>query len=857
MTIVAARMKVEIGADTRGAEDGMAKVHKGLGMLGATGQFALGTVLGNAITSAGRQLIGLGSEALGAYADFERLGSSLQQMAAKELLNSGAARSMSEALGKTSGTAAELQGWIQKLAIQSPFTQQGVADAFRMSMAYGFTTAQSKRLTQAMIDFAAGSGASEATMSRIALALGQIQAKGKLAGGEVLQLTEAGLSVNQILADAFGKSTAEVMALREKGLIPADQAIEAIVTSLERDFGGAAARQSGTIAGLVSSLDDLKSVGLQEAFGPVFKEFQPDLDRFVQSMQDPKTLASIRQMGQDFATMAREVVNRGGEIVDKIKEFGPTFKSMVDGGSKAIEWFANLETGTQGAIAAFALLAINARTVGTTITGVSLVVQGLPAMFAGAATALRAFNAGLSLTKSLQEGFGTLPVTLGAIGLAVGAVVAAWVMWNEQIVKTNREGSQAAGGAMGQFLDDARKSGAGAAQITEQFISAYGRMDSEINEAGFAGIFIDRNKLAKESLAALSNQLVSTGVGYDEYTARMADAFKATGAISQQQMRNLRLNRDSAAMTQYLTNRMGVLTREQYVAATMTKLYGDSVDATAQSQKAYAERMQQTAQASSQVTASFLNQSSAAQISAEQLTGLQGAWAGLQQAQQTFNQGFGGQVVAKLEQAGLKGADFEAALGAIDGQLGTNFLAQKNATDALDETIKKYKETKNIEEFDKALGNNKTQWEKLDEGIQTAKKSWLEFVGSIAEANGMSISILVNLITHGNSQGIAGSGSGSGGTVEARASGGPVLSGRQYLVGEQGPELFIPSGSGTIASASMTQQMLAALVGIARRLERGGGGGGNSVPVIQITESFNPRRTARNVGSELGKLQRR
>jgi hypothetical protein len=39
-----------------------------------------------------------------------------------------------------------------------------------------------------------------------------------------------------------------------------------------------------------------------------------------------------------------------------------------------------------------------------------------------------------------------------------------------------------------------------------------------------------------------------------------------------------------------------------------------------------------------------------------------------------------------------------------------------------------------------------------------------------------------------------------GGFLEARAAGGPVASGRPYLVGERGPELFVPHGSGTVVS---------------------------------------------------------
>lgn len=49
---------------------------------------------------------------------------------------------------------------------------------------------------------------------------------------------------------------------------------------------------------------------------------------------------------------------------------------------------------------------------------------------------------------------------------------------------------------------------------------------------------------------------------------------------------------------------------------------------------------------------------------------------------------------------------------------------------------------------------------------------------------------------------------GSGETVEKRANGGPVLAGRAYLVGERGPELFMPANSGRIVpGAGSTVQL--------------------------------------------------
>ena len=44
----------------------------------------------------------------------------------------------------------------------------------------------------------------------------------------------------------------------------------------------------------------------------------------------------------------------------------------------------------------------------------------------------------------------------------------------------------------------------------------------------------------------------------------------------------------------------------------------------------------------------------------------------------------------------------------------------------------------------------------------------------------------------------------TGGAIQAKASGGPVNSGTPYIVGEQGPELFVPKQSGTIVPNGQT-----------------------------------------------------
>lgn len=399
---------VVVEAKTSAAEKGLMSVSNLLKKVSGDGrglQDVFAGVLGaNLLQQAIGGLRNLGVEAVRSYASYERLGMSLQSLAAREALSSGAARNMAEAMEMSAGRAKDLLGWTQQLAIKSPFTQSGVASAFRMAQAYGFTSKEAQRLTQAMIDFAAGSGASEDTMGRIALALGQVRAAGKLTGMEMRQLTEAGLPVTQILADAFGMTTEQVIDLREKGLIPAKQAIEAIVQALERDFGGAAARQSETFAGLISSLQDIKDIGLREFFEGTADAIRPLMTTMVEAFQTREVQQRIKELGAAFGEFVADVVSRGKDVVT-------WFSGLSDGVRKAAVGFAGLVVLRPMLFGLFADIA----------SGLSLAVKG----FSAAATALRAYQSGLTLTSALgAAGMGTLGATAASLALQLAPLAA-------------------------------------------------------------------------------------------------------------------------------------------------------------------------------------------------------------------------------------------------------------------------------------------------------------------------------------------------------------------------------------------------------------------------------------------------
>lgn len=199
----------------------------------------------------------------------------------------------------------KLLKWIEKLAVQSPFSQEDVAKSIKMAMAYGFQSEEAKRLTTANINFAAATGASGEQMERVALAMGQIRAKGRLMGGEMLQLTEAGIPMRDILIESgkvAGLTADNFDKMQEKGLIPAKAAMEAYTEYVEKNFTTAAKDQAGSLSGLIASLGDLKDIALRDFFGGIFRAAQPYLDKFVAVLGDPNIQANIKAIGENIGT---------------------------------------------------------------------------------------------------------------------------------------------------------------------------------------------------------------------------------------------------------------------------------------------------------------------------------------------------------------------------------------------------------------------------------------------------------------------------------------------------------------------------------------------------------------------------
>lgn len=344
---------------------------------------ALGSLAANGIQRAIGGFVNQARTALDVVSSHEKLTMSMNSLVAKEKMVAGEADNMTDALALAAPRAEELLGWVQQLAIASPFDQQGVAMAFRTALAYGFTSSEAQRLTAATIDFTTATGASGHVMDSMALALGQIKAKGKLAGQEMLQLVNTGMNVNKILEE-MGYTSDDV----SKGLVSADEFIGKFTETLERDFGGAAQRSSETVGGLLNSLDDLQQMGMRAFFGPAMQAMLPHVSALAEKFQE--MLPYIEVAGEYLGKFVGYVVDNRSTIAGVTAVIG----AMVGTFTLVAKWSA-IAAAAKTAYATATMLLAGALTFLASPLG--LVAVGLSAV-AGVAALI-----GVGMRKASQE----------------------------------------------------------------------------------------------------------------------------------------------------------------------------------------------------------------------------------------------------------------------------------------------------------------------------------------------------------------------------------------------------------------------------------------------------------------------
>lgn len=223
------------------------------------------------------------------------------------------------ALAGSTDQARKILGELYNFTLGKPIAFPDAAKAAQTLMGYGVATDQ---VVDAMKTLSAFSIVNGADMGMLALAYGQVNAKGRLMGQEIIQLTNNFVPVSQVIAKHFNVSLQEAQALMEDGKVSAADFNAAMANFLPAD---AIERQSNTFKNrLISLQGQIRAFGLaligvkvDPALGLVVEPggLFDRLSNFI-----PKITASLKEMKP-----------RVQEAMDFILRNGDTIKAIIVG----------------------------------------------------------------------------------------------------------------------------------------------------------------------------------------------------------------------------------------------------------------------------------------------------------------------------------------------------------------------------------------------------------------------------------------------------------------------------------------------------------------------------------------------
>lgn len=340
--------------------------------------------------------------------------------------------------------AADLMDRLRQFAATTPFEFPELADAARLLIAFGSSTATVTDELRMIGDVAAGISA---PIGELAELYGKMRINGRLMGEDLNQLAGRGIPILSMLADVLGVAESEVREMASRGLVTFEHLEEVFrrLTSSGGMFAGGMERQSRTLMGLWSTLRD----NIADAVRPLGEQLLPLAKAAVTAST---TLANRFQL---IVTANREWATAVAVVAGGMAAAGAAALALGTGmGAVSIASFGitrawRMTVGLLGAgVGLLTSLAAPAAVVGAALAaahlaGVDLlgIVGRIAAALAGdfQTAATTATNAWRGIVAALSSGDVALAARLATAGLEV-----AWLEATASVRESIRETTQAA-----------------------------------------------------------------------------------------------------------------------------------------------------------------------------------------------------------------------------------------------------------------------------------------------------------------------------------------------------------------------------------------------------------------------------
>lgn len=225
--------------------------------------------------------------------------------------------------------ATEYVEYLKREGASTPFEISDLATASQTLLGFNFSLKETKDLLDTLGNTTSALGKGAPGLQSLALIFGQIRAKGRLQGDEVLQLAENGLPAGEVIRASMGLSKKDFQRALEGGKVDADTAINALTRYMNREYAGAMDRQSRTLAGQFSTFQDNLKMSLGGASSPIsdwLKETGlPEANQFFKDLGDSSTdagkaLQSVRDTTNDIADAFKKAADDAQPFWDNVLE---------------------------------------------------------------------------------------------------------------------------------------------------------------------------------------------------------------------------------------------------------------------------------------------------------------------------------------------------------------------------------------------------------------------------------------------------------------------------------------------------------------------------------------------------------
>ncbi len=405
-------------------------------------------------------------------------------------------------LGSASKASAMIEN-MREFAAKAPLTLENVISGGSLLMSYGVDESNLIDTMTKLGDLASGNAEK---MDRITLAYGQMLAKGKVTGEELMQMTEAGVPLQTALAESIGVTGEEFSKMVSKGEVGIDDLNKAItgLTTGNGKFAGMMEKQSQTMQGMLSTLKDNLSEFMRKmgegAFGEVKSALQEASDLLAEWEED----GTLDKWAQGVGVMLKNLI----AFLKTAISVGLDFKEAIIAGAVALGTFK---------------VAIG---MGNVISAAVASIQHFTTVTKAATTAQATFNA---------VGAANPYVFIASVALTAIAGIATFIATTNNATQSVEELTQAAS----ELSDEAQKS-VDKAKTLEEVMAKYESAATKVQSVA------EKTQTLKDLQEQLNSAYGNTKEAIDLVNGSYEENIKKLQAATEAERENARIQAQAA-----------------------------------------------------------------------------------------------------------------------------------------------------------------------------------------------------------------------------------------------------------------------------------------------------------------------